>query len=81
MARDSEQSAVEMYNRFANDCGRNNDSVSKKLFEDLIADEERHYDQFETQLEHLQQFGSQLLALQSIERARKAAAGPAGAAE
>ncbi len=75
-AKKMEESSVVMYNRFANQCSQNADNVSKKLFEDLAADEELHYDQFDIQQEHLEKFGEQFLALQSIERS-KGLAGPA----
>ncbi len=71
-----EESTVVMYNRFANECSAHADSVSKKLFEELIVDEERHYDQFDTELGNLEQYGASYLALQSIERSKTIAAGP-----
>jgi bacterioferritin len=40
-----EEKSARDYNLWANECSANADSVSKKLFEDLVADEERHYDQ------------------------------------
>jgi bacterioferritin len=53
--------------------------VSKKLFEELVADEERHYDQYDTELENMAKFGDRYLALQSIERSKTRGAGrPAG---
>lgn len=64
-----EQSAVD-YNKWANECAAHADSVSKKLFEDLVTDEERHYDQYDTELDNLQKFGERYLALQSIERSK-----------
>ncbi len=70
-----EENAILDYNRWANECSANADSVSKKLFEDLVADEERHYDQFDTELENLAKFGDGYLALQSIERSKNVAAG------
>jgi bacterioferritin len=69
-----EQSAMD-YNRWANECGANADSASKRLFEDLVADEERHNDQYVTELENMDKFGDQYLALQSIERSKNVAAG------
>jgi bacterioferritin len=75
-ALEMEKAAVRDYNKFALECSQNLDSASKKVFEDLVVDEERHGDQFETQLEHLDKFGEQYLALQSIERSRSIAAGP-----
>ena len=71
LAKESEQAAVVMYNRFAGECGRNGDSVTKQLFEDLVADEERHYDNFDLQEEHVRKFGEQFLALQTMERTRQ----------
>ena len=64
------------YNLWANECASNADSVSKKLFEDLVIDEERHFDQYDTELENMAKFGDRYLALQSIERSKNLAAGP-----
>lgn len=58
------------YNKFANECAQQADSVSKKLFEELVADEERHFDQYDKEMENLQKFGDNYLALQSIERSK-----------
>jgi bacterioferritin len=77
MAKTMEESAVKMYNGFATQCASHGDSVSKKLFEDLVVDEERHFDNFETQEEHLAKFGEQFLALQSMERVRQLSSGTA----
>lgn len=65
-----EEDTVMAYNRFANECGVNADSMSKKLFEELIMDEERHYGQYDTELGNLGQYGDSYLALQSMERSR-----------
>ena len=69
------QSAAD-YNQWANECGTNADSASKKLFEDLVADEERHFDQYDTELDNMAKFGDRYLALQSIERSKTRSAGP-----
>jgi bacterioferritin len=75
-----EEESAKDYNIWANECSANADSVSKKLFEDLVTEEERHYDQYDTELENMAKFGDNYLALQSIERSKsRAAAG--GAAE
>ena len=79
MAMKMEQQAISDYNQWANECSANADSASKKIFEDLVADEEGHFDNFETQLDHLDRFGEQFLALQSIERSKSMAAQPGGA--
>ncbi len=78
-AADAEIGAVKLYNQFANECAANADANTKKLFEQLIDDEERHYDRFDTELDNMAKFGDRYLALQSIERAKNAAAGPGGA--
>jgi len=64
-----EQSALD-YNRWANECAQNADAISKQLFEELVADEERHYDQYDTELSNMARFGKDYLALQSMERSR-----------
>lgn len=66
-----EESTVVMYNEFAKQCGEHGDSVTKQLFETLIAAEEGHFDAFDTQNDHLTKFGEQFLALQSIERSKQ----------
>ena len=47
------------------------------MFEDLVAEEEEHQDLFETEMDNLEKFGDNYLALQSIERSKTAAAGAA----
>jgi bacterioferritin len=73
-----EQSAKE-YNEWANTCSANADSATKRLFENLVADEERHYAQYMTEMENMDKFGEKYLALQSIERSKTVSmrAGPA----
>ncbi|MCH5372332.1 MAG: manganese catalase family protein [Planctomycetes bacterium] len=74
-ARQMEEDSARQYNGWANECGANADSVSKKIFEDLVADEERHYDQYDQELESMAKFGDRYLALQSIERSKSRGAG------
>lgn len=69
-AKGMEDESAHTYNQWANQCGNQADAISKRLFEDLVADEERHYDQYEVQGENLEKFGAQYLALQSIERGK-----------
>ena len=76
-ARQMEEDSAKQYNQWANECGANADAVSKKLFEELVADEERHYDQYDTELENMAKYGDRYLALQSIERSKTVAAGMA----
>jgi len=70
MAADMETSSANDYNKWANECAQNADSVSKKLFESLVEDEERHFDQYDVEMENLHKFGDNYLALQSIERSK-----------
>ncbi len=78
MAAEMEKQSAHDYNVFANECAQNADSVTKKLFEALVADEERHFDQYDVELENLQKFGDNYLALQSIERSKTIASGKPG---
>lgn len=70
-----EEGSARDYNLMANECAANADSATKKLFEELVLDEERHFDQYDTELENLKKFGDRYLALQSIERSKTRQAG------
>mgnify|MGYP003573299766 FL=1 len=74
-ARQMEQDSARDYNIWANETSANNDAATKIVFEGLIADEERHYDQFDMEVDSIDKFGDRYLALQSIERSKGAAAG------
>ena len=74
-AMQMEENAILSYNRWANESAANADSVTKKLFEELVTQEEGHYDQFDLQNDQVEKFGERYLALQSIERAKKLEAG------
>jgi bacterioferritin len=65
-----EQDSAKEYNEWANECSKNADSATKQIFEALVADEERHYDQYDTEHDNLKKFGDRYLALQSIERSK-----------
>ena len=75
LAVQMEESSAKDYNAWANECSSHSDSVSKKLFEDLVLDEERHYDQYDTEVDNMEKFGERYLALQSIERSKNIASG------
>jgi len=74
-ASEMETGSARDYNNWANECSKNADSVSKKLFELLVGDEERHFDQYDKETENLTKFGDNYLALQSIERSKNIGAG------
>jgi bacterioferritin len=79
LARGMEEGSVRDYNLWANECAANADAGSKQIFEALIADEERHFDQYDVEMENIDKFGDRYLALQSIERSKNLSAGPAAA--
>jgi bacterioferritin len=72
-----EDGSAGAYNAAALECGANADSASKQLFEQLVRDEESHFDQFEKQRDNIKRFGPSYLALQSFGPGE---AGPAPAA-
>ena len=69
-ARAMEEGSAQDYNQWALECAQNADAISKQLFEGLVADEERHYDNYDQELRNMEKFGDQYLALQSIERSK-----------
>lgn len=77
LARKMEEESARDYNVWANECSKNNDAGSRKVFENLVADEERHFDQYDIEKENINKFGPRYLALQSIEGSRSMAAGSA----
>ena len=70
VAADMETGRANDYNNWANERSKNADSVSKKIFEQLVVDEEHHYNQFDDEIENLNKFGDNYLALQSIEKSK-----------
>ena len=69
-AADMEDESAREYNIWANECSANADSASKKIFEDLVLDEETHFDQFDTEMGNMIKFGENYFALQAIERSK-----------
>jgi len=74
-AASMEDMSVKFYNESAVECSANADSATKRIFEDLVGDEERHFDQYSTEMENLDKFGERYLVLQSIERSRSLSVG------
>ena len=62
------------------ECGANADTATKKLFEDLVLDEERHFGRFDDEVENVERFGQSCLAQQAMERSRAAAGLPGNGA-
>jgi len=75
LASEMENASVSDYNKFAIECSQNADSATKKIFEALVEDEERHFDQYDKEIDNLTKFGDNYLALQSIEHSKNVAAG------
>jgi bacterioferritin len=74
-AASMEHESAKEYNVWANECAANADSATKKIFEDLVLDEERHFDNYDTELDNMKKFGNDYLALQSIERSKTVSGG------
>jgi bacterioferritin len=65
-ARKMEEDSVKDYNIWANECSANNDAGSRQIFEGLVADEERHFSQYDDEVIKIDKFGESYLALQSM---------------
>lgn len=78
-AAQMEKESAHEYNKWANECRAAADSASARVFEDLVADEERHFDQYDTEMDMMDRFGEKYLALQSIERSKSISARPTDA--
>jgi bacterioferritin len=61
-----EEEGVVAYNKAAMECAALADSASKQVFEQLVRDEESHFDLYEKQFDNVKRFGPQYLALQSF---------------
>lgn len=59
---EEEDKAIDAYNGFLNVCRENNDSISMKLFETIIDDEQVHYNYFDSISAHIEKLGNAYLA-------------------
>lgn len=75
LARKMEEESRAEYNQWANECAANNDSGSKKVFEGLVDEEERHYSQYDIEVRNIEKFGDSYLALHKIEGSKGLVAG------
>lgn len=57
-----EDKAIEAYNQFLLVCRENGDSISVKLFETIIGEEQIHYNYFDNTAEHIKSLGDTFLA-------------------
>jgi bacterioferritin len=57
-----EDNTIDVYNQFILVCRENGDSVSMKLFEAIIDEEQIHYNYFDSVSDHIDELGSAYLA-------------------
>lgn len=58
----AEEEAIEAYNEFARVCSQNGDSISKKLLEQIIREEQVHLNYFDNIAGHIERMGDVYLA-------------------
>ena len=58
----AEDDAIDAYNQFLLVCRENGDSVSMKLFEQIIDDEQAHFNYFDSIKDHIEKLGDVYLA-------------------
>jgi len=57
-----EDNTIDVYNQFATVCRENGDSISMKVFETIINEEQLHYNYFDNVDEHIKTLGDTYLA-------------------
>ena len=57
-----EDDTIDTYNQFALVCRENGDSISMKIFEDIIKEEQIHFNYFDNVQRHIQELGDNYLA-------------------
>jgi bacterioferritin len=80
MASKMEEQSARDYNQAAVECAANADAASRQIFEGLIAAEEEHNDIFDKQLDNIERFGPNYLALQSFAEMQGSGSGGEGGA-
>jgi len=75
LARKMEEDSARDYNLWANECSANADAATRKVFEGLVDDEERHFDQYDIEMTNIEKYGESYLALQSIEGSKNRSSG------
>ena len=59
---DLEDNTIDVYNRLLHVCQENGDSISAKIFEDIIDEEQAHYNYFDNVSGHIAKLGATYLA-------------------
>jgi len=57
-----EDEAIKMYNESSVICASEKDQISKELFEELLKDEEEHFNYFENVKDHVEKLGASYIA-------------------
>jgi bacterioferritin len=57
-----EDNTIDVYNQFLLTCQQNGDSVSARIFETILDDEQAHYNYFDSVNEHIKKLGDTYLA-------------------
>ena len=73
LALQLEQSTIDTYNEASRIASEQRDAVTHKMFQDIIVEEENHLDTFRTELQNLEEYGEEYLALQSVAGSKHAA--------
>ena len=73
MAVQLESNTIDSYTEASRIASENKDAVTHKMFQDIIAEEERHLDIFRTELQNLLDYGEEYLALQSVAASKQTA--------
>ncbi len=75
MSMELEQATIDSYNEAARTAAEHKDSVTQKMFQDIIAEEEQHLDTFRTELQNLLDYGDEYLIMQSFAGSKSTAKG------
>lgn len=68
-----EQSTIDSYNEYSRIASEADDSITHRMFQNLVADEEEHLDNFRTELQNMKDYGEMYLTMQSVARSKEIA--------
>jgi bacterioferritin len=71
-ARQLETETVENYNARSKETSAAGDGATHQMFQDLIVQEEEHFDHFRLEQDNMKEFGEQYLALQVVDNLKHA---------
>lgn len=70
-----ENDTIDQYNEAVRICAAEGDGVTKQIFDNLLAQEEKHEEIFGTEAANLGRYGDTLLALNAVESTKESAEG------